>query len=212
MTTLNPLKLKCPICETDFESSSVGSCGYASKRTDFRPNYWGLNPVEYFFHDCPHCGFCSDENYFNSKIENPELRKKIIKIGPLKEYSLEKKLERAMHCLELLINYNLRDTDEFGLANNWIQVFWWAASHVSELKFGKIVLDYFEKAFHKNLIPEKQIPTIKYLMGEINRRIGQKNKANEFFDEVISITKHKNELQDIHDLAVQQKTNPKENI
>jgi len=48
MTTTYPIQLSCPVCETNFESTSIGSCGYASKRTDFLPNYWGLDPVPFF--------------------------------------------------------------------------------------------------------------------------------------------------------------------
>ena len=49
-------------------------------------------------------------------------------------------------------------------------------------------------------------------MGEINRRIGKIEKAIELFDEVLSLTENDNELKDIYNLALQQKTDPKDNI
>ena len=49
-------------------------------------------------------------------------------------------------------------------------------------------------------------------MGEINRRIGNLEKATELYNEVLSLAKDNNELKDIYNLALQQKTDPKDNI
>ena len=128
------------------------------------------------------------------------------------EYSLAEKIERAMVCLEAMKKFGLEDINESELANNWINAFWWA--HLSDdiKKYGQIVLDYFEKAFNKDLIPKDQVPTLKYLMGEIHRRIGNKDNANKLFDKSISLTKKKRKLKWLYKLAVQQKTNPKANM
>ncbi len=212
MTTLFPITLICPICESSFTSSSVGSCGYASKRSDFRPNYWGWNPVEFFYHLCPHCGFCASESVYHSKVTNRVFQEEILTLGPLLDYSLEKKLERAFICMEKMNDFRLISLDEFNLANNWIEAFWWASKPDQAAKIGKIVLSYFHKAFEKALIPAKQIFVIQYLMGEIHRRLGHEKEATELFDEVISSTKGSTEFKWIHDLALRQKEHPEENL
>ena len=212
MTTLYPISLTCPICDNLFTSNEIGSFGYGSKRTDFRPNYWGFNPVRFFYHLCPNCGFCAPKKMFDAKVENAELRKKINEMGSLSRNSLSKKLERAMLCLEAMNELELTKKDEFALANNWIDPYWWAESNEEEKRFGAIVLDYFEKAVGKGQVPSDRVFATKYLMAEINRRIGNKETANEMFDEVIALTENSKDQKFIYNLAIQQKAKPKENL
>jgi len=212
MTTFYPISLTCPVCDTLFTSNEIGSCGYGSKRTDFRPNYWGFNPVKYFHHLCPNCGFCASKKMFENKLGNLELRKELNKIGPISEDSLSKKLERAIICLEIMNDLEIIEKNNFELANSWLDSYWWAESTKEENKFGKVALNYFEKAFNKGQVPGDQIFAVKYLIAEINRRIGNTETASTMFDEVISLTENNKEQEFIHNLAIQQKTNPKENL
>lgn len=214
MTTLHPIELQCAVCEKTFESSEIGSCGYASKRTDFRPNYWGFNPVYYFYHLCPHCGFCAPKSVFEMEFDKNKaaIKHKIDELGPLKTDNLSKKLERAMVCLEIANELEIVKINELTLANNWIEPYWWAENEAEIKKFGEIALRYFYSAFEKDEIPPDQIISIQYLMGEINRRIGNREKAIELFDEVLALAKNDEKLKDIFNLAMQQKSDPKDII
>jgi hypothetical protein len=149
---------------------------------------------------------------FDAKLENAELRKRIDELNPLSEDSLSKKLERAMICLEIMNELELTEKDDFALANNWIDPYWWAESVEEEKRFGAIVLDYFEKALSKGQVPSDQFFAIKYLMAEINRRMGNSDNANKIFDDVIYLTENDKEQEVIHNLAVQQRNNPKDNL
>jgi uncharacterized protein (DUF2225 family) len=212
MTTFSPISLTCPVCDILFESNEIASYGHGSKRTDFRPNYWGFNPVFYFYHLCPKCGFCAPKSMFESKLNNSELKEKIDQLGPLSEVSLSKKLERAMICLEIMKDLEIIKKNNFDLANNWLNVFWWAESSKEEKRFGKIVLDYFERASKEGQVPDDNIFAVNYLVAEINRRIGNTEIANAIFDEVIALTEKNKDQEFIHNLAIQQKTNPIENL
>jgi uncharacterized protein (DUF2225 family) len=212
MTTLVPIELKCSVCEKTFESSEIGSCGFANKRTDLRPNYWGFNPVYYFYHLCPHCGFCASKSVFEMNFDKTEIKHKMDELGPLKNDILSKKLERAIVCLEIANELGIANVNDLTLANNWIEPYWWAEKEGEIKKFGKIALRYFYRAFEKNQVLADQIISTKYLMGEINRRIGNIEKAIELFDEVLSLAENDNELKDLYNLALQQKTAPKDNI
>lgn len=211
MTTFYPIKLKCPVCKNIFESYMMGSCGYASKRTDFRPNYWGSNPVELMYHLCA-CGFCSKKSYFELEINDADFIIKIEDLGSLTNCFLSEKIERAMICMELLNEFGYINLNTLDLANNWINAFWWSRNMDRIKKFGKIVLEYFQDAYENNLIEQDQLPTIRYLMVEINRRIGNIKNANELFDEVISDIKDNEDQENIYKLAFQQRYDPKENI
>ena len=216
MTTLFPIILTCTVCNTDFESQEIGSCGYGSKRTDFRPNYWGFNPVEYFFHLCPECGFCASESFFKKNNFTEEFKSDIKALGPLKGYKhlnyeyLSKKLEKAAICIEIMNEHGIDEQDYYFLANAWIHSYWWADKHSEIVRLGKIVLNYFEKALDKGQIPQERYHDNVYLIAEIYRRIGEQEKALKYFDEVIFKTKNNEELKALRDLAIQQKTEPKD--
>ncbi len=212
MTTFYRIELICPICGSNFSSNAISSCGYRSKRTDFRPNYWGFNPVEFLYHQCPECGFCAAHEYIKLDIDNPAFREEILLRGFKIANSLEQKLEYAMLCWEAMNDFGIISLNEFELANSWIEAFWWALEPNQARKTGEIVIKYFIQALEKNLVPEDQIIIIRYLIAEIYRRIGQMEIADRLFDEVISLTTSGNDEKWVQDLAVQQKTNPQENL
>jgi uncharacterized protein (DUF2225 family) len=212
MTTIFPISLRCPICETEFGSHEIGSCGFASKRTDFRPNYWGLNPVNYFYHLCPECGFCASKPLYESQITHEGVIQAIKQLGVLRESSLPMKLERAMVCLELLRDGEFIHSNNFDLANSWINAFWWAETKEQEHKFGKIVISYLKQAISEDELPDKDVAISKYLIAEINRRIGNTEEAVKYFDEVLSLIKDDTDSKFLYELTQQQKTHPQENM
>jgi len=214
MTTLSPIKLTCSICKNEFDSSSVMSFGFGSKRTDFRPNYWGFNPVNYFYHICPHCGFCAVKEIFENEIENEKCIKEIKELGSLNELQskvLSNKLERAVQCAYILNKHEVLNYNDYDFGNMWILAYWWSKSKEEEIRYGNNVISCFKKALAENLILEKEeILTVKYLIGEIYRRIGNSDEAIKYYDSVILETENDEEFKKLHDLAMQQKTNPKE--
>jgi len=216
MTTFSPITLECSVCDEIFESSEIGSCGYGTRRTDFRPNYWGFNPVNYFYHLCPNCGFCAPKEIYKGKFENSvdklNLRRELDRLKPIEEVTLSKKVERAMICLEIANKIDIADLNDLNLANNWLEAFWWAETEEEAKRFGEKTLRYYKLAFEKDEIPEAEKITTKYLIGEINRRLGKTEIATKFFDEVISLTENIKDLKDIYNLTLQQKSNPQENI
>jgi hypothetical protein len=211
MTNFSLIKLECPVCGEIFSSGSIRSCGYASKRTDFRPNYWGMNPVKYFYYLCPHCGFCASGSYFGQQLFSLELIRKIKELSPLKGNKVSSKLERAMICLELMNATGFSTLNTFEFACHWIEPYWWADNESDIKKYGKIVIEYLAKAFNEDSVPEDKIHCFKYLMGEIYRRIEKIKKAHEIFDILLSDIKNDRD-NPIYELASQQKLAPKEDI
>ncbi len=210
MTTLFPIELTCPVCGAQFTGQEIGSCGFASKRTDFRPNYWGFNPTEYFFHLCPKCGFCAGATYFKEKINSQEFKQKIDSIGILVKDTLSGKLAQAAKCLEAVRECHLQELTDFKLANTWLLAYWWAENPRDEAKFGDIALSYFQKACQAKTVPAEEIPAITYLMGEIHRRLGHKAEADSYFDKALALASNNEELQFIAKMAKQQKESPKD--
>jgi tetratricopeptide (TPR) repeat protein len=133
-------------------------------------------------------------------------------LGPLKDASFERKIERALVCLEAMNDFGIKTCDEFYLANSWLELFWWGSSERLLKKSGTTALSYFEQALEKEIVPEDQIYAIRYLSAEINRRLGNIKKAAELFDTVISLTAGSEEFKWLYELATRQKTTPQENM
>ncbi len=71
-------KVRCPICDKEFQFRSVLTTKLKRKEPDFdlRPNYEAIDKVKYDFLSCPNCGFSSLNTTF-SKIDTA--RAKLIK-------------------------------------------------------------------------------------------------------------------------------------
>lgn len=106
--------------------------------------------------------------------------------------------------------HNIEKHNYGDLANIWIHAYWWVAKESEIIKFGKIMLNYFQKAIENNQIPLDHHYNTVYLMGEIHLRIGEQEKAIELFDPIIFETQGKEELKKLRELAIQQKLNPNE--
>ncbi|MBU1879491.1 MAG: DUF2225 domain-containing protein, partial [Chloroflexi bacterium] len=77
MTTIREQTITCPACATSFKVHVVGSCGYAGKDTDLRPQYWGLDPLPLFVHTCPRCLFSGYGAHFEAPVSD-ELRQWLV--------------------------------------------------------------------------------------------------------------------------------------
>ncbi len=72
MTTMGEVGLVCPECGTAFRSRMIMSCGHGGQDTDFRPQYWGANPLPVFVHRCPDCDFVADAGEFE-EYDGPDM-------------------------------------------------------------------------------------------------------------------------------------------
>ena len=73
-------------------------------------------------------------------------------------------------------------------------------------------LEYFERAMELKEISESDIGGCTYLIGELHRRVGEIGAANVWFNRVVEATNGDPKQQWLADLAIQQKTRPKQFI
>ncbi len=73
MTTIFPVLVKCPNCETVFKSTTLGSYGHASVDECGCRQFWGLNPMPFFIRICPNCEFINWDSAFSTdRSSRPE--------------------------------------------------------------------------------------------------------------------------------------------
>ena len=73
-------------------------------------------------------------------------------------------------------------------------------------------IEHFEKALRATEVPEDSVAVITYLVGELYRRIGEESYAHLWFDRVPEVAGQNPKAQWVIDLALQQKTDPKETL
>lgn len=64
MTTLFAVALICPRCGEPFLSTALGSYGSSGQDTDFRPHFWGFDPLPLMLHRCPRCRYVAEDDAF----------------------------------------------------------------------------------------------------------------------------------------------------
>jgi uncharacterized protein (DUF2225 family) len=75
MTTLTDEIRACPVCESRFPVTAVNSCGSHGADSDFRPHYWGPDPLENYVHSCSECGFSGYQQDFLDGVSETVIRK-----------------------------------------------------------------------------------------------------------------------------------------
>jgi tetratricopeptide (TPR) repeat protein len=71
-------------------------------------------------------------------------------------------------------------------------------------------IEYFQKAFQENEIPEDDMPEYPYLIGELYRRVGDRDASINWLDRVSEAIGKDGAKKWLIDLAEQQKTHPKD--
>lgn len=198
MTEINLLydkKINCPVCNNEFSTKKIrfSKLKLIERDADFLSHYEEVNPLIYSIFVCPNCGYSameekfkkiSDENRqiileeISSKwcqrsygdirdIDNGiESQKLALYIGELLDY---KKLELASLCLNIAWLYRIKEEEE-------------------EYRFLELAKELYEFSYYNENLINTNMDQLKlaYLIGELNRRLENKEEALKWFNVVIS--------------------------
>jgi uncharacterized protein (DUF2225 family) len=212
MDILYDKKVKCPVCNNEFTTKKVrvSKLRFIKQDTDFMPYYDKENPIKYNIFICPNCGYAATEDKFDSI---PKRKKDIV----LKEITLKwnkrnfgdkRTIEQAIETYKLaiyigqLLDYS---SVELGLLTlNLAWLFRLKGDEKQEMRFLRLTKSFFEDAYHKESLSNANMDEIKlaYLIGEINRRLGDKGQSVKWFNKVV--TSHDNTNPAIKNMAIEQ--------
>ncbi|MEW5919555.1 MAG: DUF2225 domain-containing protein [Bacillota bacterium] len=182
--------LNCLACKNDFQSSKVRRSKYSVIKvdTDFCTYYRGENPLFYNTNICPHCGYGFTENF---RTPGEKAREAIAnQISPFSlDFSGRRNLDlavlankRAVECAQL------QNEKDILKASLYLQVAWFYRIEGDE-EAEKIYLEearhFYSEAFEK----DKEITNIGrvlYLLGDLNRRLGNDKEAIFYLGRVIN--------------------------
>ncbi len=198
-------------------SSTYGSS------TDLRPIAGGSDPMYMIIHTCPSCGYTGYHDAFKLKRLDPTLKEHIREqITPLL-----KDLRELPEPPQYVFAAPERQYEFAAWIGQWkgdplqsigdlyLRAAWCCNDSKDPRKerFYRLKsLEYFEQAMELKEISTSEIGVYAYLIGELHRRVGEVGAAETWFDRVAQATNGDLKQQWLVELAIQQKTDPKEFI
>lgn len=214
MTTIFPRDFDCPNCGKRFQSYVTGSTNnLGGVTTDFQEIAGGSQPDRGFIHTCDNCGFTGGSDAFHGSVDENVARLIAERITPLvrdERSSASRRFEYAAW----IAKWRGHKAEEIG--SLYLRAAWaWGNEPEVESTEGQDYLrrqaiEYFERAIEEESITGGYAQTIKYLIGEQYRRVGEPDAAARWYDRVIAESGNDPEQGRIVDLARQQKTDPQE--
>ncbi|MGZ8378227.1 MAG: DUF2225 domain-containing protein [Gemmatirosa sp.] len=214
MTTLQQIELTCPVCETHFRSQAVVSTNsFGGKRTDFHERAAGTQPLPYLVHMCNRCGYTGAERDFTDEADvsatlreqvwselAPQIAKPAV-LGSEKYEAAAKVAEwqgmEPRHVADLLLRAAWCCVDEGDIE--------------AERFFRRKAAWAFERALDGfDGVAQEERAVLTYLVGELWRRVGDQERARQWFDQVPQEVADASTQQWVIDAARQQRDCPRE--
>lgn len=187
--------VKCPVCTKNFKVTKIKSkgCKVSSRDSDFCVYYEGLNPLFYDIWVCENCGYASQGEKFeeiNSK-DSRTIHENIAPKWNKRSFAGERSIEMAIESFKLaLLNLQLRKAKSSEIAKICIRLSWLYRMNKDEkeLDFLKFALKYYTETYEKERFPADKLDenTCLYMIGELNRRVGNYEEAVKWLSRLIS--------------------------
>lgn len=211
--------ITCPICGNIFKARSVKTSSYRiiNKSSDFFINYSIINPYFYDVWLCNSCGYAAMKTDFPKIKESQKelIQKHITAKWNSKSYPSVYDINIAIERYKLsLLNYTILYSPSSKKAMNCLKIAWMyrlLGQTENEELFIKNAITGFNDAYINESFPIYTMDkfTMMYLIGELNRRIGNFDEALLWLSNVITSLgisqKLKNMARDQKDLIVDAK-------
>ncbi|WP_110954352.1 DUF2225 domain-containing protein [Anaerosinus massiliensis] len=184
----------CPICGEKMQVTKTRSRLIKVKQdSDFCVHYKDFNPYYYDIWVCSNCGYASDEKHFNTLREKEKVKiSEFLKDRKVKiQYSEVRTREEAVNAFKLAIYFaDLIEAPSSRMAGLYLKLSWLyreAGEEEKEQEVLKRALEAYDKALTTERFPIGSMTDtmVTYLIGELYRRTGNKEKAVQYLSRVI---------------------------
>ncbi|MDO7907095.1 DUF2225 domain-containing protein [Paenibacillus sp. JX-17] len=190
---LYQLKVSCVHCEHEFMTSRVRPSFKKAIRTDsdFCAYYKSENPDFYVVRVCPQCGFASTEHSMERLTDAQKQRfsEQVSSRWQPRDYSEERTWEHALETYKLaLLCAQIIGEKERIIASLLQHIAWlyrYREEHEQELRFLNFSLESYVRVYELEGAGANNARLL-YLIGELNRRIGNFHEAVRWFSRVIN--------------------------
>ena len=189
-------KVTCPICTIKFITKKVRSSKLKliKRDEDFLSHYEGENPLKYSIFVCPNCGYAAPENRFDKvgRREKEIVYKEITSKWNKRDYGGVRTIDEAIESYKLaiyigqLLGYKKIELGSLCLNLAWLYRI--KGNGDEELRFLKITKDLYEAGYYNESLMDTNMDELRlgYLIGEISRRIGEREESLKWFNSVLS--------------------------
>ncbi|MBY0012536.1 DUF2225 domain-containing protein [Paenibacillus typhae] len=196
MSELIPLysiKVVCIHCENEFSTSRVRpSLKRAIRRdADFCSYYKDENPDYYVVRICPNCGFASTENSADKLADwqKKAFKEQVASRWQSRDFGGKRSWETALETykLALICSQCINDKSRI-IASHLHHIAWmyrYKGDTEQEQRFLRYSLDEYIKVFENDGMGGNDA-RLMFLIGELNRRVGEYNKAVRWFSRLIN--------------------------
>lgn len=188
-------EVKCPVCSKNFKVTKVKSkgCKVSSRDTDFCVYYENLNPLYYDIWVCEFCGYASQADKFE-ELNNRDSRILLENLAPKwnkRSFAGMRNIEMAIETFKIaLLNLQVRKAKASDFAKICLRLSWLyrIKKDEKELEFLKFTLKYYNETYEKERFPVEKLDefTCLYMIGELNRRIGNYEESVKWLSRLIS--------------------------
>lgn len=194
MEPLYQSKIECICCETTYMTSRVRPSFKKAVKTD--TDFCGyyktdVNPDFYVVRVCPNCGFASTENGLE-RLSDQQKKQYLDKIGvrwEKQDYCGERDAQQAMTCykLALLSAQAVGEKDRVlaGILHHIAWLYRYEANQSEEKRFMRFALQAYIRVYEVEGVSLNNAKLM-YIIGELNRRIGELNDAVRWFSRVVN--------------------------
>ncbi len=184
MTTLQRETRACPVCEARFPVLAVSSCGSYSADSDFRPRFWGSDPLENLVHACPQCGFAGYPDDFLDGVTEPVIRK-IRKFLTPRTRDLVKPNAAFFKFEFVALIYEWEDRASMEVGDSFLKASWVArasGNREKERLYQREAVRRFEEAIEIGECGHQdERAVISYLVGDLHRRLNRRRRAETWY-------------------------------
>ncbi|QAY66788.1 DUF2225 domain-containing protein [Paenibacillus protaetiae] len=187
------IQVNCPCCGSTFSTSRVRQSFKRALRTDtdFCGHYReGANPDYYVVRVCPICGYASTENSM-AQLSNRQKEAYYNEVGKRwtsRDYGGERNNAQALdsYKLALMTCQAVGESDRLiaGILHHLAWLYRETGQEEQERKFLRFALDAYVQVYEEGEHTSSDA-RLMYLIGELNRRVGERNEAVRWFTRVI---------------------------
>jgi uncharacterized protein len=214
MTTLRLIELTCPICHNHFTSQAVLSTDVrGGKQTDFREHAAGAQPLPYFVHLCPRCGYAGgDREFSDDAAVSPTLEQHIWdELAPRLAGSAPTASEKYEFAAKVA---RWQSAEPRSVAELLLRAAWCCVDE-GDTEAERYFRRHAARAFEESLtsydgVARDERASLTYLVGELWRRIGDPARAHAWFARVPDEITSPATQQWIIDAARRQESEPRE--
>ena len=184
MTTLTEEIRACPVCEARFAVTAVSSCGSHGADSDFRPHFWGTDPLENYVHSCVECGFSGYHQDFLDGVSETVIRK-IRKFLSPRTRDLQRVNAPFFRYEFMALIYEWEDRNSLEVGDSFLKASWVARTRSNREKerlYQREAVRRFEEALEIGECEEQETRAIvSYLVGDLHRRLNRKRRAETWY-------------------------------